>query len=681
MPRMSQPRPASNPHLLIRIAPWVGLAAVALAVYINALSNDFVWDDFCLILEDHTIKTFNYLKYIFSSDFFGHREDDLVYGYFRPLVSLSYAVDYALWQTNPFGYHLTNVILHAVATLLTAVVLGRMGLPRRAVFLAALLFAVHPMHTESVTWIAGRTDVIAFVLAMAAFVGHTTPRTGSWGIAARGTAVACFGAALLAKEMAVAVLPWIVIFDVSVARRSIRRAAQRQIPYGLVLLAYAVWRFFVVDVDVPHQGNAVAVFQAIVSAPWTVVRYLAWLAAPVSQCAYVRNPYMTGLGDIRLYIGLAAVAGAIHLFYRYRHDARHAWLLGLMLAASFVPILNLIKVSAPVDMGNPMSERFLYFPSFPFLALLALGLDALWRRRRDLRLPRIAVGALIVGIVAALSVATVLRNRVWKNNEVFYRATLARTPSALMWSNLANHYMHTGDWEAAKAALEEAGKFFSTDYYYQASMAEWHVAQRQYDEAIRYQKKIAAKAKRGRAVAYNNLAFLYRVTGKLDRAKALLEEIIYNKRGYTDVYFNLGEVHKAGGHLDKAIANYALALERQPDNLRIATALAGAYMKTGRLDRAEAVFKTQLEMHRDNAGLLNNIGVVYKKKKRFAQAVSWFERALEQNPRYTKARLNLADALVAVGKKAAAATELNTLIRENGDTPVGKAAAERLSGL
>ena len=153
---MSNPKPARDRRPSIRAVLWAAVVAAAVAVYINSLFNEFVWDDLYLIVQDHTIKSFKYLKFTFSSDFFGHQEDDLVYGYFRPLVSLSYALDYALWQENPFGYHLTNASLHGIASLLVVWALLEMNLGRGAAFAAGFLFAVHPVHTENVAWISGR---------------------------------------------------------------------------------------------------------------------------------------------------------------------------------------------------------------------------------------------------------------------------------------------------------------------------------------------------------------------------------------------------------------------------------------------------------------------------------------------------------------------------------------------
>ena len=670
------------PHRgLKHFLPWIILFTAAVGVYANTLTHDFVWDDIALILEDHTVKSLQYIGQIFSSDFFGHHEDDLVYGYFRPMVSLSYLIDYALWQQNPMGYHLTNILLHGGATLLVAYLLLLMRFTRASAFGAALLFAVHPMHTENTAWISGRTDLIAFVLSASAFALHLRARQSSRGVLLKAVGLLFFAGALFAKEMAVVLIPWLVIENHFMNRRPMVQSLVSALPHTAVLLLYLVWRFGVVDVSVPFQSTNITLWDRLIAAPYTVVRYLAWLVAPIRQSAYVQNPFIEGLGDIRLYVGLFGLGGLTYLFLRLRKG--HPLVAGsaLMLGVSFAPILNIVAVSAPADMGNAMAERFLYFPSFPLLALLSLGAEAAWRRVGENTRRRRGLAAAAFLAVTALAVATIHRNRVWKNNEVFYQTTLASTPSALLWCNLANHYIHQGRIADAEEALSEAKRFFADDYHYLAVQASWFVAQKRYKEAIALQRKVAGEVNRGRAVAYNNLAFLYRATGELDKAEALLQEIIDNKRAYGDVYFNLGAVHEARGEFEKARQRYREALRQRPDSIRYAGALGGLLLRNGAYDAAEKVYRTQLSMHRNNPGLMNNLGLVYKNQGAPNKAIAMFESALREDPAYAKARLNLAAALFSVKRSREAVAALRQIIDTQPTTAEAAKAAELLKSL
>jgi tetratricopeptide (TPR) repeat protein/4-amino-4-deoxy-L-arabinose transferase-like glycosyltransferase len=655
--------------------------AAAIAVYVNTLFYGFVWDDFYLIVEDHTVKSFHYLGVIFSHDFFGHQEDDLVYGYFRPLVTLSYAIDYAVWQANPFGFHLTNILLHALSAMLVAAVMLKLSVSRTAAIIAALLFAVHPMHTENSAWISGRTDMIAFVFSLLAMLLHMSSPIDRPCLGRRVGAGVLFGAALLAKEMAVVVLIWIPAIEFICFRREWRPTFRASLPYIGVLGAYLLWRFVVVDVRAPFQPSGVSWFDTVLTAPWTIARYLAWLVFPVGQNAYVQNPYIEGLGDFRLYIGVVVVGALVFAFVRVRKAFPMAACLLVMLGASFLPILNFIRIAGPEDMGDMMAERFLYFPSFPFIALGVICAETLLVRVKNLPQRRFIAYSLTAIVAVSAGWGTMKRNRVWENNEVFYSTTLDASPSALIWCNLANHYIHSAKWKEAKDALDNAEKYFADDYHYFSALALWHAAQHQYEEAIELQEKVAAKVTFGRPAAYNNLAFLYRSVGNFRRAEALLLEVIDNGMGYHDVYFNLAEVYRATGRTGQAVAYYRKALDRRPDNIQTASALGALLIATSDLQGAADVFKEQLQMHRDNPGLLNNLGVVYMKMNRFHRAEETFLEALASDSSYGKARLNLALALRAENRPQEAVMRLQELLKSNPSTAEAKTAMKLLSDL
>ena len=644
---------------------WLLPGIVAALVYANTTGMDFVWDDFYLILEDHTVKSFNYLNVIFTSDFFGHQEWDLAYGYYRPLVSLSYLFDYAIWQRDPFGYHLTNLLLHAAATMLAGAVLIKLRVSKNAAWWAAVIFAVHPMHTENVAWISGRTDVLAFVLSLMAMWAHLHATEMKHAVLFRVAAALAFFAALLAKEPAVVVIPWLGIAALGVEKQSWRRALLSLLPYVAVVAVYLVLRFVVADVPGPNQRTDISLFTKLATAPFTVVRYVAWLVLPINQSAYIQNPFITGNFDIRLYVGILGIwalgYGAYRLTKRFAPVGPFVW----MTLFAMLPIAGVLSASGPKDMGAVMAERFLYFPSFPFIALCAVAAaKQLAAMTLPLKLHR-AVLVLCGILVFALGAKTVVRNQDWQNNEVFYGKTLASVPSALIAGNLAIHYIHTEQWDKAERALSEVKEKYNThDYHILASKALLHVARREFKKAIFYQRQVADMAKRGRGIAYNNLAFLYRMNGELDKAEALLEEILYNNAGYGDVYFNLGEVYRAKGKIDEAKKAYEEALRRRPDNLQMAAAYAAMLIDESDLKAAVSVFKTQLEMYPNDPGIRNNLGVVYKRMDNLKNARNAFEQSVNMDPSYTRARLNLATVLKEMGKQKQATFHFQYLIEK-----------------
>ncbi len=667
-----------------RAALWILPGTLAIAVYFNTLFYGFVWDDIYLIIEDHTIKSVEYLGVIFTHDFFGHQEDDLVYGYFRPLVTLSYALDYAIWQANPFGFHLTNVLLHALSSMLVAVVLLKMSFSRGVALASALIFAVHPLHSENCAWISGRTDIVAFLLTLLAMLAHLRrlqDGPGRRAILFKIAAPLAFGAALIAKEMAIVLIVWLPAMEIIGYRRDWKRSFHSLTPYLAMLAVYLLWRFIVVEVRTPFQLPGIGLFETVMSAPWTTTRYLFALILPIDQSAYIQNPYIRSFSDYRLYIGVAVISTLAFAVFRLRKQSPLAVCLSVMLALSFLPILNFVRAAGPEDMGDMMAERFLYFPSFPFIALVAFGMERLLTRVPNLSLRRKAAWALTILATASAGSALMARNRIWQNNELFYRATLETTPSALIWCNLADHYIHEAKWMEAKAALDKAGTYFADDYHYFAALALWYAAQQQYEKAIALQEKVAAKVKYSRPAAYNNLALLYRKVGNYQRAEALLKEVIDNRAAYGDIYFNLAEVYRATDRNALAADFYRKALQKRPDSIQTASALGGLLVDTGDLNGAADVFENQVRLHGDNPGLLNNLGVVAVKMNRLVQAEAIFRKALGIDPSYEKAKLNLASVLSAKGRTDEAVRTLREIVRTNSKSEEAKTASKLLSDL
>ncbi len=659
------------------------VAVGACAVYLNSLSGDFVWDDRPLIVDDHAAKSWSRLGEIFTRDFFDRREDDLPYGYFRPICTLSYLVDFTVWGMRPVGYHLTNALLHAANSFLVVSILLCLGWGRLAGFSAGLLFAVHPIHTENVAWIAGRTDLLAFFFCALALRLHlaVVPNGSGRGPgrrAFRPLAAFAFALGLLAKEMSVVLIGWIAVIHAVAYRDTWRGVARASAPYLAVIAGYAAWRFAALDIALPgvsaEHGFGAAAFTA---AP-TIVRYLAWMALPLHQSAYVQNPYVSSLSDRRLWIALA-VLGVLAVLYR--RGARRwlpARLAVAMLAIAFVPILNFVRIAAPADMGDVMAERFLYFPSFPFLALVGLGVAAAFEIATPHKLWRWA----LIAAVCLLSLATVLRNRIWKDELTFLTATLRDNPNAnLLWGNLAVHHLRTGDLAAAASAIDRAAAGDPESYAVLSSRALWYVMSGRPTEAIPLQQAIVGKARRGRVAALNNLAYLYRTTGREPEAREILERVVAEGHGYADVQFNLAEIYRAHGDIEPARGAYRLALDDRPQDLDIATALAELEMDQGRSEEAERIYLRILRIYPDDVRLLNNVALIRHKRGDTAGALSLLRHIIDTRPDYIGARINYAQLLRAVGQSSAAIEEMQTARRLAAGSALEPLATKELSAM
>jgi len=634
------------------------------------------------------VQSFARLSELVTHDYVFVAETDLSYGYFRPLASLSLAVDYALWGSNPFGYHLTNVLLHSACSLLVCLLALGLGASRPVSWIAGLLFAVHPIHTESVAWIAGRTDVLCFLFAGSS-LGLFLARERARGSGARRlwltASLVCFALALLAKEMAAVVPLW--IFAIATWRSAGGRLRERlshglraALPWLAVVGIYALLRFVVLDVAPPDAPLEHSLARAVASAPWTMLRYLGWLVLPGELSAYVQNPYVNRLADPRLLGSLVALGLLTALIARLSRARAELGLLAAMLVLSFAPILNFVRIAGPPDMGALMAERFAYLPSFVFLLLLVtIGEMALARLRRSARRKALAAAGLLV-VTPIYAWTTVERNRDWRDEVTFFERESAQTPGApLLWTNLAQAEMRAGRPAEAERAIRHAERLTPQAPWVLAVRAQWLTLAGRYAEALPLQERVVRLERKGNALAANNLAFLLRSNGRTAEALAMVSELSERLPSYPDPWLNIAEIERAEGDREAAVAAYLRYLALRPRDLRAVETLSGLYTAERRFDEAEALFAATLRGDALDARIWNHIATLRLSQGDPRGSLAAVEKSLAIDPLAARARFNRAKLWTISGRSSEARAEYEALVREAPAGEVGVAASRELA--
>ena len=680
------------------------MALVPLAaclVYWNALGGGFVWDDRFLIVDNPRVQSLERLDELFTHDYVFVAETNLAYGYYRPLSGLSLALDYRAWGGDPFGFHLTNLLLHAAASLLVLFLSLGLGAGRGVAWVTAFLFALHPIHTEAVAWIAGRTDLLAFVFAGASFGLFLVEerRTGDarnglrWLL--RGGSLLCFALALLAKEMAAVVPLWIgavAFFDRSVAERPssgnrespfkrLLSALRATAPWLVILVLYAVARFLVLGVAAPGAPSEHSLSRTAWSAAPTIVRYLGWMAAPSELSAYRQNPYVTHLADPRSLFSLLLLGlGALALRRLARKDPAAPLFAALMLL-SFAPILNFVRVAGPEDMGAVMAERFAYFPSFPFL-LLAVSAGASLLAHFDSRRARRAVAAgFLLALTGWFGWRTIARNREWRDEVTFFERETARTANApLLWTNLAQAEMRAGRPAEAERAIRTAERLSPGAPWVLAVRAQWLTLAGRFAEALAVQERVVRSLGPENALALNNRAFLERATGHADRALPTFRQLVSRLPSYPDPWLNIAEIERAEGNVEPAIAAYVRYLDLRPRDLRAVEALAGLFVAEQRFGEAEVSYSVALRGDLIDARIWNNIATVRLAAGDPAGALAAVEKSLAIDARSLRARFNRGKLLLLMGRPDEARELFASLAREAPGSAAGSAAQRELEG-
>lgn len=445
------------------------IIAATFLVYWPALRNGFVWDDTALVLRDPLIRSWRLIPEGFRHFLF---LDATASSFYRPIQRLSFVFDYQVYGlARPWGWHLTSVLVHLGAAIaLFFTVLGLLAAMTKQwsekgrLLMAlgvAVVWAIHPLHTSAVTYVAGRADPLAALfgfsgLALGLAGRRANRRAGWW----QSGAALCFFLAMLSKESGMIFLPlWLLILA---WRRETRRALVAWGGIAIVLAGvYGGLRFTAEKVPPPPSAPTPAAIRPILAAR-ALAGYAGLVVAPVNlhmerdvSTRPLETPEAT-LRHARLleYQTLAGVLLGIGLILWMRHGLRREPLVALCLAAfivAYLPISNLFSLNATI------AEHWLYVPSaFLFLAV-ALTLAVHWEPLTTSRLSRGALAGLAAGWVSFLVFIGFARQGDWHDQRAFIISTMAmggESPRMLM--NLGNVEFAEGHQAAALALYREA---------------------------------------------------------------------------------------------------------------------------------------------------------------------------------------------------------------------------------
>ena len=352
--------------------------------YLNTLWASFVYDDNHQIVENPYVRSFHYLKQILTTPVWSFKYSRVPTNYYRPLMSLEYLVLYKLYGPLAYVFHLANVLMHAAVVILLYAVTRRLFSSKPIAFVAALLFVLHPIHTEAVAWVAAVPD-----LQLAAFLLITFWFYLDLGEANQNrwwTPVAMIGAfvlALFSKEPAVA-FPAIAVFYEHALRADRRHTNWKQKlgRYGPLFLATGAYlwaRAALIGGLIPKlQHPRLSWPSALLSAVSLLGQYMNKLVWPVTLKMFYDFNAVSGVSDPGFLIGLAWILALVFLCWYFWKRNRFVVLPVLWIVATLAPALN-----ARWMPGNVFAERYLYVPSIGFCWLASIGLLALWDAKRD----------------------------------------------------------------------------------------------------------------------------------------------------------------------------------------------------------------------------------------------------------------------------------------------------------
>lgn len=597
------PRDSASDSLLPR--EWMlALILCAALPYLNTLFNDFVYDDSVQVLANPFIQSFRYLREIFTTtawSFTGQGPTN----YYRPMMSLGYLICYQIFGRSALGFHLVNVALHVAVVGALFLLTARLFQSRGLAFWVSLLFALHPIHTESVAWISGVTDLeltVFYLLSFYWFVKSARP-AGKSDRRTQLAMLATFLLAALSKEQALTLPLLATIYEHGVrADRGETTWSQKISRYDLLWIgaaAYVVVRVWLLRAFAPlSQFPDLTHFQAALSAVALLGQYFWKLLFPVHLCAFYVFHKSVRLGDWRVLAGGAACLACCFLFLVLWRRARELAFALVWLLLTLAPVLNANWVGE-----NVFAERYLYLPSVGFCWLAAWAGLWLWSKINARKTWRTAY-ALGLGSLALLCVVRIVtRNRDWHDNFTFYSRTLAASPDAyLIRVDLGAVYDEQGDADSAE---------------------------REWREVLRTHPN--------NAVALADLGILYNRQNLNSLAMEYLQRSVKADPQYADAHVKLGFVYLNAGEPAKAEVEFRLAIKLAPLNVAGYGGLANVYWKSGNTAKTEQLFKQAEEVNPSDPRVHYALGEFYAQVGQMEQARREYETALRLNPGYPEA--------------------------------------------
>ena len=593
-------------HNAMRWLLAVLLFGAVVAVYAPALRGDFIWDDDQYVAGNADLRSAAGLARIWT--------DPTSSPQYYPLVFTSFWLEYRCWGSDPSGYHLTNVFLHAVNALLVWLLLSRLKIPGARI--AALVFALHPVHVESVAWISERKNVLSgffFLLSLLAALPAFGIDSAAGTDAEKGRRIggadflslAAFIGALLSKTVT-AVLPVLLIWILWWKRGRIeKRRMARLAPYFALAVLFGsmtIWmeRFHVGAAGAAWNLGLVERFLVAGRAVWFYLAKLVWPHPLIFM--YPRWHVDAGMPLQYIFPGGIFLAAAGLWGVRRRIGpgplvALGAFMIGLLPALGFIDFY-------PMRFSF-VADHFQYLASIAPIALFGAGIGkCLDRTGPQGRLLEMG-GCLLMALLLAWS--CVQEEKKFSSLEALWQDTLTKNPQC--WAahnNLGDVYQSRGDFDRAEMHYAEAVRL-DPDFFEGRNNLGLVLARRGDIAAAAMHLARAAEREPARADVRNNLAAVLVQQGRYREAADHYAAAIRLEPGFAEAHNNFGLLRVRQRRFAEAVSHYTRALGFDPGN----------------------------------AEVLNNLGYALAMQGRFAPAAVYFQRALRADPKMAKARSNL----------------------------------------
>lgn len=579
---------------------YVFLFVVGLVPYLNTLGFGFAYDDDQQIVTNPYMRSFHYLKQILTTPVWSFKYANIPTNYYRPLMSLEYFVLYQAYGPLSYIYHLASVVLNAFVVVLLFAVTRRIFQSAPIAFVTAILFAVHPIHTESVAWIADVVDLQLAAFLLLTFWFYLDLEDSARHKWQTYTAMSVFfGLAIFSKEPAV-VFPAVVAFYEHACRADRTQTTwtqklARYAPFGLLAGFYLGCRVALMGGLVPKLQRASLPWGRTILSSFALFNdYMNKLVWPGHAALFDTFHPSVGLTDWGVLCGAAwAIVLCVLAAYFWRRNPR------LVFAGFWMVAILAIALNARWMATNVFAERYLYVPSIGFCWLIASGVVAIWNAgsAANSKAVRTALAGAFIVLAASLAVETAVRDQDWRNDTTLFTAASARNPKdADLRANL--------------------GLIFWNDHKHEAAIREWKTGLANNPDGV---------------WDLNNLAMAYNDQEKYEQAIPLVRHAIDLRPNFSYAHLNYGIALAGLGDPNAAEVHFESAVTDSPLDPYIRNRYGEFLLEAGEVDKAQ--FQYQMSLNSlVNSDALDKLGDIAIQRGDTNLAESHFREATVLEP-------------------------------------------------
>ncbi len=584
----------------------------------------------------------------------------------HPLTTLSHMLDCQLYGLQPWGHHLTNVLLHAAAAVLLFLALRSLSGALWRSALAAALFAIHPLRAESVAWISERKDVLSGVFFMLTLWSYARYARGARkSIPKYLTTLVLFALGLLCKPTLVTLPFVLLLLDYWPLRRFSatgteatsatpwRQLIIEKIPF-FFLTAVSCVATILAQQKVFETSFAPTRAQCVGNAIVSYATYLGETIWPAHLAIlYPYRPDEPGVGAVLLAFFLLSGLTCLGFVLRKSYPfllVGWLWFLGML-----VPMIGLVQVGL-----QSHADRYTYLPQIGLCIALAWGareLSVRWRRGRT------AAVVVVLFLVTTLGVCAYRETAHWQDSVALWSHAIENTSAnAVAENSLGRALLEKGELSQAVSHFQEALKVEPLSVATHTNLGKAFEREGRTDEAL-FEFQRALDLNPDDPDAFFDLGNVAMDKGQIQEATSYYERALQLKPDFAGVYNNLAIAQLRLGELDAAIASYRHAVALRPDLPDPPYNLGNALTRNGNLDEAIASYETSLQLRPDSATVQNALSFALLEAGKTDEALEHLQLSLRLDPNKPETHFNLAHLMARLGRKDDAVTELTKVLR------------------